>query len=285
MSRSGMFVLCIGLVASCALGQIVEPSSPNPAQSELQPERVKVYFVGRGVTAPELLPLNLPSFTTEKCEGKIDGKVKLSILVDAAGHARNAMFLHPLGTDADRFAIKLAVADQFKPGTVDGKPVVTAQSLEIEIQSCRVVTKDTAGKLNYSLKLTAEPKQRLEPLPHPPDNAVLAPDEDPATGPRTSKNVYSVGGSVSVPVPLFQPQAEITDEARKNNVNGDCAFSLVVDAHGLPQDVQQTKKLGYGLDQNAIAAIMQYRFKPAIKNGQPVSVKINIEVSFRIGVN
>src|SRR5579859_559630 len=173
----GTFLVQFALLAAgTALAQNVAVQS-NPEQSEPQPQPVKVYSVGPGVTAPELLPLNLPPFNAEKCGGKSDGKVKLSILVDTAGHARNTMFLHPTGTDTDRFAIKLAIADQFKPGTLDGKPVVTAQALEIEIQSCRVATKDATGKLNYSLKLTAEPKQRLESLPHPPDNAVLAPDE------------------------------------------------------------------------------------------------------------
>jgi protein TonB len=49
----------------------------------------------------------------------------------------------------------------------------------------------------------------------------------------------------------------------------------------MPQNVQVTKKLGYGLDEEAVAAVNQYRFKPAMQNGGPVPVKLTVEVNFR----
>jgi hypothetical protein len=42
------------------------------------------------------------------------------------------------------------------------------------------------------------------------------------------------------------------------------------------------KPLGYGLSEKAIEAVMKYRFKPAMKDGKPVPVRVNIEVYFRL---
>jgi hypothetical protein len=42
------------------------------------------------------------------------------------------------------------------------------------------------------------------------------------------------------------------------------------------------KPLGYGLSEKAIEAVSRYRFKPAMKNGEPVPVMVNVEVNFRL---
>jgi protein TonB len=42
------------------------------------------------------------------------------------------------------------------------------------------------------------------------------------------------------------------------------------------------KPLGYGLSEKALDAASQYRFKPAMKNGQPVPVRIDVEVNFHL---
>jgi TonB family protein len=58
--------------------------------------------------------------------------------------------------------------------------------------------------------------------------------------------------------------------------------SVVVDVQGNPQQVQVVRHLGMGLDQKAVDAVKQYRFKPATLQGKPVPVEVNIEVTFRI---
>jgi periplasmic protein TonB len=58
--------------------------------------------------------------------------------------------------------------------------------------------------------------------------------------------------------------------------------ALVVDAQGLPQNVRVAQHLGMGLDERAVEAVKQYRFKPATLKCKPVSVDIYVEVIFRI---
>jgi hypothetical protein len=43
-----------------------------------------------------------------------------------------------------------------------------------------------------------------------------------------------------------------------------------------------SRSLGMGLDEKALAAVRQWKFEPALKDGRPVPVQINVEVNFRL---
>lgn len=262
--------LFAGLVTSFSKGQEAVPSG-LPHMPDAQPARVKVYAVGPGVTAPELLPLNLAPIPAEKCKKKVDGKVVLSVLVDESGQPRNIVFLKPLGSDLDKLALKLVAADRFKPGTSDGKPVVVAQSVEVDFQACIDEINNDAGKKASWLRLRAQPEQKLGMLPQPLDEIVLA---------SGNRGITRVGGGVSAPVVIHSIEPKFSDEATRSNIGGVCIVTLIVDAHGMPQNVRVTQKLGYGLDEKAIEAVNHFRFKPAVKDGEPVEVKVSIEINF-----
>jgi TonB family protein len=84
------------------------------------------------------------------------------------------------------------------------------------------------------------------------------------------------------PVPLYMPNPEYTEEARRAKVSGTVQLSLTVDTDGLAHDVTVTKPLGYGLDEQAVRSVQEWRFQPAAENGKPVPAQINIEVSFNL---
>ena len=94
--------------------------------------------------------------------------------------------------------------------------------------------------------------------------------------------VEKVGHGVSAPVPIKTPQAKYTREARKKKIQGACLVRLIVDANGNPQNLKLVRSIGYGLDEAALEAVKKYRFKPAMKSGQPVAVEMAIEVNFRL---
>jgi TonB family protein len=104
----------------------------------------------------------------------------------------------------------------------------------------------------------------------------------PGTGGGYGGGLYHPGGGVSNPVLVFAPDPEFSDEARRAKYQGVCVVGLIVDAQGNPQRVRIVRPLGMGLDEKAIEAVKQYKFKPAIYQGHPVPVEINIEVNFRI---
>jgi TonB family protein len=105
----------------------------------------------------------------------------------------------------------------------------------------------------------------------------------PGEGGNTGGGLYQVGGRISAPEVVHSVEAEFSDEARRAKYQGVCLISLIVDAQGNPQDVRVARALGMGLDEKAIEAIRQYKFKPAMKDGRtPVPVPITIEVDFRL---
>jgi TonB family protein len=83
------------------------------------------------------------------------------------------------------------------------------------------------------------------------------------------------------PVALYNPDPEYTEEARRAKVAGTVELSLTVGADGLAHDVTVIKALGYGLDEQAVHSVQEWRFEPAAENGKPVPARITIEVSFR----
>jgi len=94
--------------------------------------------------------------------------------------------------------------------------------------------------------------------------------------------VYKIGGGVSAPVPIFKPEPEYSEEARKAKWQGAVLLEIVVDENGVPQNIKVLRSLGLGLDQKAIEAVQKWRFKPGLKDGKAVPVSANIEVNFRL---
>ena len=91
-----------------------------------------------------------------------------------------------------------------------------------------------------------------------------------------------VGNGVSVPVLTHSVDPQYSAKARSKKYQGICVLGLIVDKDGHPQDVHVVRKLGMGLDEKAVEAVQQYRFKPAYYQGHPVPVRVNVEVNFKI---
>jgi len=108
------------------------------------------------------------------------------------------------------------------------------------------------------------------------------PGVGPGHGGGIGGGVFRVGGGVSAPRPLYSPDPEYSEEARKAKFQGTCMLWLVVGPDGRPRDVKVTRSVGLGLDEKAIEAVRQWKFEPALKDGKPVAVEVNVEVSFHL---
>jgi TonB family protein len=105
----------------------------------------------------------------------------------------------------------------------------------------------------------------------------------PGRGGNTGGGLYRIGGGVSEPKLIYSVDAQFSDEARRAKYQGIVIVSVIIDAQGNPQDPRVVRALGMGLDEKAIEAIKQYRFKPAIKDGKmPVAVRMNVEIDFHL---
>jgi periplasmic protein TonB len=108
------------------------------------------------------------------------------------------------------------------------------------------------------------------------------PGVGPGRGGGIGGGVFRVGGGVSAPRPISTPDPEYSEEARKAKYQGTCVLWLVVGPDGKPRDIRIARSLGLGLDEKAVEAVKRWMFEPALKDGRPVAVQINVEVSFRL---
>ena len=105
----------------------------------------------------------------------------------------------------------------------------------------------------------------------------------PGSGGNAGGGLYHIGGGVGAPVLIHQVDPEFSDEARRAKYQGVCMISIIVDVNGNPQNPRVVRPLGMGLDEKALEAVKQFRFKPAMKDGKtPVPVMITVEVNFRL---
>ncbi len=73
---------------------------------------------------------------------------------------------------------------------------------------------------------------------------------------------------------------EYTAEAKEKKIEGPVTVAIVVDTKGDVVDAKVVKGLGYGLDENAILAVKEWKYKPAEKDGVPIAVKMEVQVDF-----
>jgi len=104
----------------------------------------------------------------------------------------------------------------------------------------------------------------------------------PGTSVSTDTGTSRVGGGVSQPSVIFKVDPDYSEEARRAKYSGTMALSVIVDTEGHARDIRIVKTLGMGLDQEAVIAVNQWRFKPGMKGGQPVNIRATIEVNFRL---
>lgn len=91
------------------------------------------------------------------------------------------------------------------------------------------------------------------------------------------------GVEVTPPLPTHKPEPPYTKNARQHRVEGVVTFLIVVDAQGNVADAREiSKRLGDGLDENAIETLKTWKFSPAKRGGTPVPVRVMVQVRFRL---
>jgi TonB family protein len=81
---------------------------------------------------------------------------------------------------------------------------------------------------------------------------------------------------------LSTPDPEYAESARKAKINGVVLLAVAINASGTVDAVKVVCKLEPGLDRNAAAAVKQWKFMPATKDGEPVPVQIEVSVGYRM---
>ena len=153
-----------------------------------------------------------------------------------------------------------------------------------------------------------EKKTRKIPIPDPtPDDPeplelepIEIPDIEPSDvdelifgipdAPPSSKGVgmvkdfhgdaLQVGSGVAKPVIIHKPKPPYTEEARQKRIQGVVILSGIVDEEGRVRNLEVVKGLPFGLDQQAVETVREWRFEPSRLDGRPVAVHFLFQVGF-----
>jgi protein TonB len=106
----------------------------------------------------------------------------------------------------------------------------------------------------------------------------------PGSGGGFGGGVYQPGSGVTNPVPTLQVKPQYTSDAMRAKVQGSVVLSCVVRPDGSVSDVKVTRSLdsAFGLDLEAMKAARQWRFRPGMRQGEPVAVMVTIELTFTL---
>jgi len=109
------------------------------------------------------------------------------------------------------------------------------------------------------------------------------PGVGPGRGGGTGGGVFRVGGGVSAPKVIQQTEPEYSEEARKAKYQGTVVLQCVVGPDGTPRGMKVERSLGMGLDQKAIEAVKQWKYRPyGDKNDRPIDVETTVTVQFHM---
>jgi len=97
-------------------------------------------------------------------------------------------------------------------------------------------------------------------------------------------DVYRPGDDVSAPALLYQTRPQYTGDAMRAKIQGVALLSGVVAPDGTLRNIRIVRSLDatFGLDQEAIACVRQWKFRPGLRQGKPVAVAVTFEVAFNL---
>jgi protein TonB len=181
----------------------------------------------------------------------------------------------------------------------DADKLTLAKTLEITKNVYAIYKPEIeAARMRYMAAQSTIPPtvQPVEPpATQPTQQPALAspastPTEPPSPNPNTSGTHQ---GGVTGPKIFYQPEPQFSEIARQQKINGTVTVSIIVDAQGNPQNAHVVHSIAdtvdskhrdaaLTLDQAAIDTVRKYKFTPAMLDGRPVAVYLNVAVNFQI---
>ena len=139
-----------------------------------------------------------------------------------------------------------------------------------------------AGHFTYdsSLKREAEFTWQ-EHVNKPPRSAELEIVPDANDG-SAAEPIFHVGGEVKAPRAQVTPEPDYSEIARYEKFSGVVTVTIVVGKDGMVKRITVVRPLGLGLEETTQSTIKDWRFSPAQRDGKPVSVEMNVLVSFNL---
>lgn len=212
-------------------------------------------------------PISLSAIMIEKIDFHPDH-------LDFKGHRAVLVRTSPDGAPLLLKAFDLPASTDIRIGRDKGNPdqlnealrTVFAQSLPEEFTGMPdKALQDAIESLPSDVPLPDQPPVTSAPPPSGTDPGIVAPTKD-----------------VTAPTLLYSVTPSYSKQAKSHHLEGICELTLTVGPDGLPTNIRVARPLPDGLDDEAILAVSQYRFAPAVYQNHPVAVKLKVEVSFHL---
>jgi TonB family protein len=241
------------LAAPAAMALAVPPAPPAPSDDAPTvvggaPAPNGALKVGSGVMQGALIYQTTPVYPEIAKAAHVQGAVVLHALISKTGTVESLQAISG-PTMLQGSAMDAVRQWTYSPYLLNGQP------MEVE----------TTITVNYTFGEAAETQDQATPA------------EDGGVVPKR------IGGGVSAPMLIGRVDPEYSEQARAAKFNGIVVVNLWVDQNGNPAHVHVLRGVGMGLDEKAVEAVKQYKFKPAMEDGKPVVVELNVEINFRIG--
>jgi len=100
--------------------------------------------------------------------------------------------------------------------------------------------------------------------------------------------VLHVGNGVKPPAVIFKKDTDVQEKKPseekkgKKSFEGTTVVNAIVGSDGQVCDAKIVRSAGKDFDEKALEAVKQWKFKPAEKNGKPVAVYLNLEITFHL---
>ncbi len=99
---------------------------------------------------------------------------------------------------------------------------------------------------------------------------------------KIEEKIYEVGGEVKSPKLLHYVEPAFSPKSKEAYVEGTVRISTVVTKAGTTASAQVVSGLNAEEDRTALEALKQWKFEPGTRNGQPVNVRVTIEINFHL---
>ncbi len=165
------------------------------------------------------------------------------------------------------------------PTVIGHQEQSTEVQIDIELDPAQINDQAVMGILKKVFLTTADIPKKNEDIAGPVLKVRPAPNNDPGASQSTEK-IDKIEEDVTPPVAIYSPDPVYPSEAQRKNRVGDVILWVVIDEQGHPSQIKVARCLGAGFDEAAIQAVSRWKFKPARRNGQPVSVQLNIDITF-----
>lgn len=93
---------------------------------------------------------------------------------------------------------------------------------------------------------------------------------------------FVLGPGIHAPRALHAPDPGYSETARQAKINGTVVLALAINEKGGVDAVKVVRHLEPGLDQNAMDAARRWEFAPATKDGNPIAVQMNVDITFKL---